>query len=274
MILISSMYHQSGFQAVEQILNYNLFFKGNAIQVVHISKNSPPSLKESILERCSLLIDYGLLLLNPEQIETFPGTVMFQHISNLNYANQKAKFDFVYIHTSGDLICRGNPSEYIAHKKYGFSSFRLQESANWPHKKKALESSLFSGDDLYFGRAEGAFFKADFYNTVLNELENSPEFKRLLNPSYAWPIEEVIFSTKAVKFGIQPFGRNIIITKEVQHVNEQGYEAAKNHGLNTVNKNDLESLIKNPDKGVMGIKWFSTNPNDPARLYLKSILGE
>jgi hypothetical protein len=273
MILISCMYHQSDFQAVEQIWNYYHFFEDSAVQVVHFSKSSPSILKEAVAERCKSLIKKGLLIINPENLETYSGTVIFPHISNLDIAVKKFKFDYVYIHTSGDLLCRGNPYEYITHKKFGFASFQLNEASNWPHKKKALESGLFCRNQTFFGRAEGAFFKADFYRAVLSEFISSDECNRLKSPHYAWPIEEVIFSTKAAEYGIKPLAKNLIATKEVKFTNDKGYEFSKDDTSNTVSVDDIQRILNNPDIGVMGIKWFSTDPNDKARLYLKKILG-
>lgn len=277
MILISSVYHDHAFQAIEQILNYHFFFGNKGVQVIHISASAPGAMVASLKEGIRDLIEEGHAVINPTRLNTVPASCLPQHCVNFEFARETlgVVFTHVYIHTSGDLLVNGRPAPYIQKNNYGLRHSPLNAETKWPSTAKALSSPILDAvsNHLYYGRAEGSFFPTQFFREALSTFHDHDGMKTFLDPDKSWPIEEVLFATlfKAT-LSSQANVFNLIRTKKLKFVDRGKYEDSKIKQPNMVSVVDIKNLITNSRQQPAGIKWFGVDPEDEARRWLRKHL--
>ena len=277
MILVSNVYHDHAFQASEQVRNYHRFFGDQAVQVVHLSGSAPATMEKEFLARTSELIHAQKVLINPVRLNTLPQTTLPQHIVNRDFGvdTMGENFSHIYIHTSGDLLVNGDPAPHIHTHDFGLTAVRLQKESPWVHTKKALSSPILQSisSEVYFGRAEGAFFPMTFFDRAIEIFHSYEGMDFFLTEGKSWPIEEALFATLFMaQDPVLQKTSNLIRTKELKTIEKGDYQKSKIKQSNMVTPQDLVNLVEKTKSQPVGIKWFSTDPHDKARDWLKSHL--
>ncbi|MFV2032257.1 MAG: hypothetical protein ACC663_07160 [Gammaproteobacteria bacterium] len=279
MIVISHVYHDHAFQAVEQILNYHFFFADEAVHVIHISAYAPSTLVDSITVGIVDLLDEGRVVINPNRLKTVSSSCLPQHYVNFQFAREVFGnvITHVYMHTSGDLLVSGWPAPYIKTQQFGLGYNMLEQGSPWPHSPRAFSSSILDAVSplRYFGRAEGSFYPMGFFSEVVGVFAANGGMETMLNPGDSWPIEEAIFATmfEATMPG-KPHVRNLVHTKNLKHNPNADYQASKTLETNMVTVDDIKSLVSDSCQQPVGLKWFSIQNEDEARAWLKNYLGD
>jgi hypothetical protein len=182
-------------------------------------------------------------------------------------------YDYVYMHTDGDLIINGDLQKYIYRHGLGYSGIFMAGFEAWPHYKivkndqrflSLLNSLDLTFEDVIFGRQEGAFFPINIWLKIIGNISKFYDESFFNNSSLHWPLEEVVIPTLAKKFTDDAHHvLNIIRTKEPIHPD------GRDNPLNCVNASDISNLTARfSSDECVGLKWFSQDLLDPARLIL------
>jgi hypothetical protein len=253
----------------EQIKNYKKFVEDDLIFVLHPSNEGRP-IFEKFQDNFNL--DANIIICK-ESWKTNWRCTMGAYLScSLELFKLNQNFDYVYIHTDGDLLFRRGASEIIRNKKTGYTKNLLLSNSDWVHAenlrndvnyKKILDSLDIK--DIFFGRQEGSFFTKQLWEKIIDLSLNYFSKNYFENNQILWPLEESIIATLAFfKTKQDPMVSNLIYTKAIE------FEGGRENILNCVNVNDLMLRLKANDL-YYGIKWFSQDINDSSREYLKSL---
>ena len=264
--------HRNTDLVIEQIINYDKYSQNNFSHILHPSIEGRPNLNLHYIEKA---LNKGSILITNNSWRTSWVSAMsaFLNCSRLieQFSNSHS---YVYIHTDGDLLIRSGVDSWICDHKIGFNlNGFLAENCGWIHAKNALlDSQLIelknylglNESDIVIGRQEGSFFTIDLWKNIIfiiSKFFTEEYFQKVKN---YWPLEEVLIPTLAKYFlGHIPSSKNLIKTKEFVHL------GGRDNDLNMVNINDINALRSNPSELSFGMKWFSQDLKDPARLYLK-----
>ncbi|WP_226645097.1 hypothetical protein [Microbulbifer variabilis] len=248
----------------QQILTYNKCFDNDIFHAIHLSEEFNEYLYVNPSER-KLLLDIGNVHLF-NRVKTAYGVIFHAMLQSVLEALRiGVKFDYVFFHTSSDLMVKRGANKYIRMYDIGAAKPHfLNSNGIWYEKainfKKAdaLLSSLGS-DKRYKARAEGCFFKREIFFELIYPLlthYGSIEFNDLARH----PVEEVEFAW-AIEFFC---ARNSI--KRVDNL-VKTLVGRKRIAL----LEDVESVAR--EDGVFGLKRFSSDRFDAARSYIFDSIG-
>lgn len=272
-IVVSTTYNKNPDLAAEQLYNYDHFLRDQYIHVVHISKASSPSFRKELEAIVRPLINLKRVVVNPTSLMTNGRSGIAQHMENYYFVARELKINFnkFIIHTSSDLLVRGDFISYINNIEMAFnvSNKPMLPSDGWMWNSRCFNDNNFINlikscglkldSDLRRGRVEGAILPTEFVDYVGNKISEFYDLRSFANDKNAWPLDEVIFAT----LGKDKKGnsRKLIYTKN-------GGKKKPEYVINIQDIDKYCEKIKHP----FGLKWFSTDVNDPARIYLKSLI--
>lgn len=253
-----------------QIANYEKLLSTKPMFFLHPSIES-----EKLFEDFSYSSEFGGdVLLCKQRWNTTWTTIMGAYISCTHeLVKSGISFDYIYIHTDGDLLFKSGLVDYILENKIGFSRSAGIKNSGWLHCeellrdqrfKAFLDSNKIAEESIFYGRQEGSFFPVSIWMRIVNAIEvffNESIFK---NSCPNWPVEEVLIPTLASFFisnDINPVG-NVIFTKPII------FSGGRDNDENCLRLEDIEYLLSNENNSWFGAKWFSHNINDSARVYI------
>jgi hypothetical protein len=281
-ILVSVPVHAHPIQLAEQLLNYDHFFGDSHIHIVHVSQGAAPDFIDRLSERAGHLIETGRVILNERSLETSGKSTIGQQIANFEHAyfDLKLPFKKFVIHTSGDLLVRGNFVAYVSAVRFAVGSMALDVNDSvWVHARRLRQDSSFGclldtlGIDptrqLRYGRAEGAVLEPEYVAEISRLLRQHYDLESFARSKMAWPLEEVVFSTSQQALAPEvAVDRHFVYTKPIRDYSVDGNP--REHLTNVLTPEDIEdycSRVKHP----FGLKWFSPDMHDPARIMLREM---
>ena len=255
----------------KQLENYNHFFKNGCIHILHPSKEGATNFDECFFQE---------LELNHNAFKTRQsnGTSWKSIIGALIACTDELDLDqcdFVYIHTDGDLLVKGNLSEYIYKNKLGFWGEYPKESFGWPHQNMMESDQRFarmrhdlglSFEDILMGRQEGSFYPIDIWKKIISKISEYYNEAFFDSFNIHWPVEEVVIPTLA-NFYTNGQSRvpNIIKTKELI------LPGGRDNRENCISVDELQVILDDKNKQCVGVKWFSQDADDPARIMVEKL---
>lgn len=257
---------------LEQLTNYRYFSNDSCFHILHISKEGKDNFPETFIE--SVSSTYGTF--TDESAGTSWKCVMGGFIKCSGVLEQ-LDTDFVYLHTDGDLLVKGNLTDYIYKNKLAYSGGFPEKSWNWPHYEKMMSDNLFKKmrdrlgikeNEILVGRQEGAFFPKDLWLKIISVVSEYYNDSFYDDVSLHWPLEEALVPTLARHFSMNSSKvRNIVKTKELMHSSNIGNQ--RDIDINCVSIDDVKNILIDDSSDCVGIKWFSQNIDDPARSLIR-----
>jgi hypothetical protein len=262
---------------LEQLKNYANYSDNRCFHVLHCSKDGVVNFNDDF--RAIVREIYGVFCDNA--ISTSWRCVMGAFIECTNKI-KSADVEYVYLHTDGDLIIKGNLRDYVTTNRIAYSGSHPEESWNWPHYDKMLKDVRFraireslgiSDSMILVGRQEGSFFPKDVWLQIvekITEYYNNDFFEDLESH---WPVEEALIPTLASFYAKgQKKVRNIVKTKEMKFSSSTGNQ--RDNPENCVTVKDLQEILDDGSMSCIGMKWFSQNLDDEARCFLKKEMNK
>ncbi|WP_444882619.1 hypothetical protein [Microbulbifer sp. PSTR4-B] len=249
---------------MQQILTYNHCFNGDLFHLIHVSTEFEGALTGKSGKKNSILEQENVYLFNC--VDTRRGMIfhaMLQCV--LEAVRIGVKFEYIYFHTSSDLLVKNDLDVYI--KNFDVGATRphiLSENDHWYEKiidnKKSISLlNAMNIDRRLKVRSEGCFFRREIFFEMIYPLLThlgSTNIAEVAN----YPVEEVELSW-AVEFYC---ARNT--------VKRTGGVVKNLVGRNRVaSVEDIDSVAS--EDGVFGLKRFSSNRFDAARARVFELLG-
>lgn len=266
-VVISTPVHTDVEASVRQLQNYNSLFGGNFTNVLHLSLEAS-YLREEYQE---VISSYPNVHLVPSSMPTSIYCTLGAHIAVTDYIVASGiQPEYIYFHSGTDLLVKRGLADHISRSGSGIMHYKHNSGSSWAWRDrlegdKSLSTCLkeldIAKDEVYFGRIEGAYMRFEYWLQAHFVLKRAYDFDSFIHDSQrVWPAEECIVPTYYInKHGI-PKSNIAVITKRVN-----GVESRNNY----VTLEDIQNFLLVPD--IYGAKWFSSHPNDPAIVYLKSI---
>jgi len=251
-----------------QIKNYNKHSNNNCQHIFHISKEGRDNFSPSDLR---LLIEQGNVFFSNYSNQTSWLTCIGAFIACSELIDGQV-FDYVYIHTDGDLIISGDLDKHIYGHKLGYSSIPIANANEWIHYAKLVQDRRFeelrsslniSFDDVVYGRQEGSFYSTELWLKIISKISEYYDSTFFDDLAQHWPIEEAVIPTLA-KF----YSENSKHVRNVVRTKEWITTGGRDNPVNCIDLSDLSNYISSSKGQCIAIKWFSQDINDQARLFV------
>lgn len=270
--------HRNEDLIIEQLKNYDKFSGGELHHILHPSIESKSILSTDFLAKLEREhpVSYAR-----NQAKTRWNCVLFAYLQctrSLDFQSTK----YVYIHTDGDLIVKGDLYNYINRNEVGYSCFPLKASSKWRYYEKMLADPNFSKlrnymnlseNDIYFGRQEGSFFPVELWSQISEITLKFFTDDFVEDKKKIWPIEEVIIPTLAMSLTKRPPNVSNVVSTKKRSANITAGNPRDNPD-NWITIEDVKKAIQDKTSDCIGLKWFSQNMEDDARIFLKSSPGQ
>jgi hypothetical protein len=255
-----------------QLDNYKKYTDNRCTQILHRSKEG---FHNFTLDKISKYKSFDGVRFSRYAATTSWKTCMGAFIACSDLLD-RSEFDYVYIHTDGDLLIYGDLFNYIVSNKIGYSGIYFLGHEVWPHFKlmandtrllNLIDSIGLKFSDLVFGRQEGAFFPTSLWLKIINKITEFYDDSYFDEVDLHWPLEEVLVPTLA-KFYSEDADHvpNVVFTKQLLH------SGGRDNPLNCISIEDIQAhRFSQNSHNCIALKWFATNSADLARLYLSSL---
>lgn len=278
-ILCVTNWHQYPDRLVEQLHNYNAACEGDVIHYVNVNAHFADKFFAAAAKKS---IDFSaipnLRFVEPP-VPTRWASIMHAYFQAVLQAMRDGvAFDYVYFHTSADLIVKPGLNRHIRQFDIGFGRSwnipftmeggrmvfeatdnpQLQAIATDPIVPVFLRDSGFSG--LHKCRAEGCFFRRALFFEVLFPLLTHWSLQQMATLEHVYPQEEYLFATCVEQYCLRykvKRCRHAIMTSK----NEQQQATLE----------DMAEVQR--QKHIFGIKRFAQNIDTPARSHALSLVG-
>lgn len=269
-IVFSVPVHENPEVVFDLILNYKYFNPDCAI-VLHLARNfnytNSRYNEQKFLKKLEELKD---VYVNPEHVRTGFGDIIQAHISNFEYINKIAEFEYISLGASNDLFIKKGLYDFINNWKAGLKIYSIDEDKTWMAAYKArrdmelkymIQEVGGNIEKIYRSQVEGAFFQKNVFSKLSSIINQYYDYKAVpLDKLYAR--EEVYFSTLI----------NYIIPKNNIYFDNITYNAEESATW-TVYKKDIDNLIKNKVPYYC-VKRIERELNNPIRSYIREQVGD
>lgn len=283
--LAVSTWHANPALLHEQISNYNIAFDGDIVHMVNINSNF---ISKFWSDASTKGIDFRKFD-NLHFVEIPKATYGAGVAHAFFYAVQEAlkrriDFEYIYWHTSADLLVRRGINKFIRKFDVGFSksigqrleyktecigvelvvlpdaveSVAVTSICKDPYIASALRA--MGGDRLYKSRSEGSFFARDIFFELMYPLVSNISIREMYNPQNPYPIEEYLFA-QCVEFFCE---RNNV--RRTEHV----ILTSKNERQRVTIK-EIDEVLARGNK--FGVKRFDNNLLSPERDYIRKLIS-
>ncbi len=204
MIYVSLPIHEKFDVVASQLKNFKRYLPNSRV-VMHLSSKAPFSLKELdvFLQLCKL----DNYILNPVQVDTEWGNIIFAHLENIAFILRLSDAKKIIFHSSGDMLVRDGLSDFLNDKEYLFHCREVFPDSFWWPANVALKDlpftdwlAILGGVPIIASQLEGSMYPIAFLKEFMEKLNHS----RALESSANYPREEFFFSTFARSLGIIP----------------------------------------------------------------------
>ncbi|MCW8086203.1 hypothetical protein [Sabulicella glaciei] len=282
-ILVVSNWHERPDLLLDQVENYNIAFDGDVLHYVNINAGCAASFEESRSQAGIDLAGIGNLhFLNPA-IPTQWGKVAHAYFQAVLAAMADGRrFDYVYFHTSSDLLIKPGIARHIRDHDLGLgkpwktpATFETRDGQEFidaettPEFYDAIRADPLLApmlramrmDSLHKSRAEGCFFRADLFFELVYPLLAHRSLADMRDMAAIYPIEEYAFSI-CVEFlcGKRTLRRakHVIATSETE---EQ-----------IATEEEMQQVLADPQ--LFGIKRFLPSLDDPLRVRARQLVAQ
>lgn len=276
-ILAVSTWHERPDLLLAQIEGYNLSFDGDVVHMVHINSDFHDVFFADAEKQNIDFKKVGNLYFAESPRSTRYAVIAHAYMHSVNEAMRIGlKFDYIYFHTSSDIMFKRGAAKYIREHDVGLykavawnilgghSSDRFRIDVKNPTKwlaniekdKKAIFFYRTMKQEKIFGkRHEGMFFRKDIFFEAIFPLVSHYNIDEIENQIHVYPIEEFLF-TQCLEMICKRYElkrrRNLI------------------HSVKTLSCEDLNEAYQNP--GVFGIKRPSKILDSPERVLANEML--
>ncbi len=256
---------------IMQLENYNKYSNYACLHILHISKEGSGNFTNSDID---LLMNKGGAVFTSYS----NGTSWITCIGALIACSEKIsehKFDYVYMHTDGDMLVSGDLQKHIYENKLGYSAISISKATGWVHYSKMVDDLRFKNllnslnipfDDIVYGRQEGSFYPTKLWLQIISKISEYYDAEFFDDSTLHWPIEEAVIPTLAKYYtDSSDHVANVVLTKE--WVTPDG----RDNPVNCIMLDDLTGYINNARGQCLAVKWFSQDKEDPARIFLTGV---
>lgn len=284
-ILAVTNWHNHPHLLRDQIKTYNAAFDNDVHHVVNINANFTQKFWDDAKNLSVDFTDFSNLHFSDPAVITRQMGIAQAYFSAVMFAlRENIKFDYVYFHTSSDLMIKKGANEYIRKFDLGFG-----KAAGRPFEYKVLDNGrsavVIPGatDTIFYypilhhevlpaflkavglpkfykSRAEGCFFKREVFFEVMYPLlahMSILDMERMENP---YPIEEYLFAQCVEMF----CARNDC--KRARHL-----VSTSTNEKQMATIEEIDAAMANGD--IFGIKRFQPKLDAPERVYARQLLG-
>lgn len=264
LIAISTPIHKDLEISLRQLRNYTALFGEDFLYLMHLSREAN-HLRDEYNKAIS---DYPHAILIPDSKATSIFCTLGAHIASTEYLLKMALYpEYIYFHSSSDLLIRKGLSAHIRQTQSGIMHYRLSDGCQWmwldrlrkdASLHKFLKELNIEMTDLCFGRIEGCYIMFDIWLEAYNALKNAYDLDEFISDSYAtWPVEECAIPTHFVSKAGGHSSSIAIATKQVNGVESRN---------NAITLEDIHAYLQ--QQSIYGAKWFSQDSHDSAIQYL------
>lgn len=281
-ILVVSNWHEKPELLVEQVRNYNSAFDGDLLHYVNLNAELEESFwKDSASKSIDFSEFSNLSFLRPA-VPTAWGRVAHAYLRAVLAAMKDGrKFDYIYFHTSADLLLKRGVNRHIRNHDIGLGeAWRAKAVFREVGGREAVEAASAKGFEeairadpilpqmlrgmevghLYKSRAEGSFFRAELFFEIMFPLLSFRSVTEMGSMEKAYPLEEYLFTTCVEFFCARHRvrrARHLVLTSRAPR--------------ELATPEDLEAVLADP--GLFGLKRFSPALNDPLRVRARQLLA-
>jgi len=269
----------------EQIVSYNAAFEDDVVHLINVNADFHDSFWR---EARDLQVDFkkysNLYFLETPVRTYYAGVAHAFFIAVQEAIRLNINFDYIYWHTSSDLLIKKGIANYIRNFDVGFGKshgvdlgYKVDHRGyllpNFDHPDPSAWLKAISEDPqiaqvlkamnlpkLHKSRCEGSFFSRQVFFELMYPLTMHVSVSSMASPPKAYPLEEYIFA-QCVEFFCQ---RNVV--KRAPHVVSTS-AAPKN--IATIA--EIEKSFKSADK--FGIKRFTNELNSDERNLVREYLN-
>ncbi|MFC7706491.1 hypothetical protein ACFQXB_20225 [Plastorhodobacter daqingensis] len=284
-VLAVSTWHKRPDLLVEQINSYSVALDGDVVHMINVNTDFE---EEFWRDAESLGIDFskcGNVYFAERPMRTCYGGVAHAFFNGVLEAQRRnLKFDYVYWHTSSDVMIKPGAMRHIRRYDLGFKSsagriFHIETSEGrdrvvFPDAPESRWLRAISADPksartlasmgmprLYKMRSEGSFFRRDiFFEIMYPLLANMSMHEMPSEPKDAYPIEEYLFA-HCVEFFCQ---RNSV--RRAHNLVFTSRSADK-----IISPDEVEQVLLSED--LFAVKRLSSDLDAPDRLLARKTLG-
>ena len=248
----------------QQILNYNRCMNERLVHVIHVSEEFNSYLNSNLSVKKSILQSGNVYLFT--RVKTKFGMIFHAMLQGVFEAlKNNLKFDYVYFHTSSDLLFKKDLDLYINNFDVGSARAHiLSENDYWYERvvSSKVSSELMASLELRNRlkvRSEGCFFRREIFFEMIfpilthlgtTDIERVPNYP-VEEVEFAWAIESYCEKNKVDR--VANVVRNLVGQKRVATVDD----------INAAER----------EHGVFGMKRFSSERFDVARKFLFDKVG-
>lgn len=208
MIYVSLPVHEKYDVVANQLQNFKKYLP-DAVVVIHLSALAYFSAKE--LDGFLKLNKLDNYLINPVQVETGWGKIIFAHLENIKFILGLGDATKVIFHSSNDMLVRDGLVQYLQDKEYLFNHRDILPNSFWWPANAALNDLSFNdwlaacgGGAIVASQIEGSMYSIDFLKECHHMLTGRHQYA--LQSQDKYPKEEFYFSSLAKALGIKADG--------------------------------------------------------------------
>lgn len=283
--LAVSTWHEAPHLLLEQVNNYNAAFEGKVIHLININRDYQKNFWADA-ERKNINFDKveNVFFIEPPAKTFYCGVahaylIMVQYAMKMNF-----KFDYIYFHTSSDLLVKRGIDTHIRNHDIGFGKagyFEIKYRTD--HRghvlldfgQENLDPQLSSisldpafarvtqatgMEKLYKSRSEGCFFSRETFFEVMFPLTSNMSAWEMQSIPKPYPIEEYLFA-QCVEFFCDRHN-----VRRTAHVIETSRSEKFMASIS-----EIDDVISRPDK--FGIKRFDMNLDSEPRQHIRRSLN-
>jgi hypothetical protein len=269
----------------EQILHYNASFDGDVTHLININADYKDSFWDEANNLGVNFSKYKNVIFFENPVRTYYAGVAHAFLIGVQEAlRRKINFDYIYWHTSSDLLIKPGLGEFIRRFDIGFGKsngvpfqyrkdhrgevlpkFDIDSPSDWltaisEHHQITPALQAMGMDRLHKSRCEGSFFSREVFFEMIYPLTSNISVKEMSSPPKPYPMEEYIFA-QCVEFFCK---RHEI--RRTSHV-VMTSRAPKNYAT----LEEIKLVISNSEQ--FGVKRFSIDLFSPERTFVRNNLG-
>lgn len=208
MIYVSLPVHEKFDVVASQLQNFKKYLPA-AVVVIHLSADALFSIKE--LDGFLKLNNLDNYLINPVQVKTGWGKIIFAHLENIGYIIGLGDASKIIFHSSNDMLVRDGLSQYLQDKNFLFHRREIIQNSFWWPANAALNDlpfndwlSVCGGGAVVASQIEGSMYSIDFLRECYGMLMG--RYQYALQSDNKYPREEFYFSSLAKALNVRADG--------------------------------------------------------------------